>query len=130
MRTLGALREPRGYSVIDSRTPMSKWDRTMASSSAVKVSRWPVRGAWPVPETPACEPPGPACEAACAAPCAGAVAGGVGVAEGSDWRIGISERLTNDRKRPRLARAGRAATDYNSAPNAVKAAGGYNGRGV
>src|SRR4051794_8554674 len=50
--SLGALRDPLGYSTIESMIPMSKCDRTIASSSVPNASRCPDRGVIPVPDTP------------------------------------------------------------------------------
>src|SRR3954471_16989564 len=51
MSSFGALRDPRGYSTIESMIPMSKCDKTTASSSAENCSRPPVWRVWPVPAT-------------------------------------------------------------------------------
>src|SRR5688500_9442284 len=49
IRSLGALREPRGNSATDSMMPMSQWDSAMASSSVPKRSRL---DSWRAEDTP------------------------------------------------------------------------------
>src|SRR5688500_7943427 len=49
IRSLGALREPRGNSAMDSMMPMSQWERAMASSSVPKRSRL---DSWRAEDTP------------------------------------------------------------------------------